>query len=62
MLIVGTIPFLTPLGNQLWAMYVPILRAYEEGFRDVIVETENYEAYLVVKNFEKGVQAPSIPN
>lgn len=36
-------------------MYVLILRAYEEGCRDIIVETDNYEAYQVVKNFEQGV-------
>lgn len=57
LLIVGTIPFLTPLGNQLWAMYVPLLRAFEEGFRDVELETDNLEAYNVIKNFEQGVPA-----
>lgn len=58
MLTVRTIPFLTPLGNQLRAMYVPILRAYEEGFRNVEIETDNYEANKVVKHFDQGVQSP----
>lgn len=57
LLTVGTNPFHTPLGNQLWAMYIPIPRAYEEGLRDVIIETDNYEAYQIVKNFEEGVQS-----
>lgn len=44
LLTVGTIPFLTHLGNQLWACYVPLVRAFEEGYRDVILETDNHDA------------------
>lgn len=58
LLTVGTIPFLTPLGNQLWAMYVPLLRAFEEGFHDVTLETDNLEAFNMLKNFDQGVPSP----
>lgn len=48
---VGTIPFLTQVGNQLWAIFVALLRAYFEGYRDVELETDNYEAYMILKTF-----------
>lgn len=54
LLTVGTIPFLTQLGNQLWAIFIALLRAFFEGYRDVELETDNYEAYLILKNFHLG--------
>lgn len=54
LLTVGTIPFLTQLGNQLWACFVPLVRGFEEGYRDVILETDNYEAFKTMKLFHLG--------
>ena len=38
-------------------MFVPLLRAYEEGFRDVEIKTNNYEAYQVVKMFDQEIRS-----
>lgn len=54
LLTVGTIHCLTQLGNQLWAVFVALLRAYFEGYPDIVLETDNYEAYHVVKHFIQG--------
>lgn len=53
----GVIPELSVLGNQLWAIYAPLKRAFLEGFRDVRIETDNYEAFKVVRNFNIGAPA-----
>lgn len=47
----GVIPRLTPLGAQLWIIFIVLKRAFLEGYRDVIVETDNLPAYLAIKNF-----------
>lgn len=54
LLTVSTIPFLTELANQLWAIYVPLVRAHYEGYLNVVLETDNFEAYKVVKTFKNG--------
>lgn len=51
------IPGLSRICNQLWAIYSPMRRAFKEGFRHVIIETDNYEAYQVIKNFNNGAPA-----
>lgn len=56
-LTVGVIPNLTPLGIQLWAIFIVLKRAFYEGYRDVIVETDNLQAYKAIKNFHLGAQA-----
>lgn len=53
----GVIPRLTPLGAQLWIIFIVLKRAFLEGYRDVIVETDNLPAYLAIKNFTLGAQA-----
>lgn len=50
----GVINNLTPLGNQLWALYAPLRRAFLLGYRDIILETDNHEAFMVMKNFATG--------
>lgn len=45
---------LTQLGNQLWATFVALNRAFEEGYHDVVLETDNHEAYKIMKNFHIG--------
>ena len=57
LLTTGVIPGLTPLGNQLWAMYVPLRRAIVHEFKDIILETDNYQAYMTIKHFREGVAA-----
>lgn len=57
LLTVGTIPFLNPLGTLFWIVMVALNRAFTEGFRDVILETDNHEAYKVMKNFHLGAPA-----
>lgn len=37
------------LGNQLWAMFVPFRCAFLEGYRNIILETDNVEAYHIIK-------------
>lgn len=55
---IRVIPNLTPLGNQLWAIYIVLRRAYLEGYRDVIVETDNLQAYRAIRNFSLGAITP----
>lgn len=57
-LTVGVIPNLTPLGVQLWAIFIVLKRAFLDGYRDVIVETDNLMAYRAIRNFAVGAQAP----
>lgn len=56
-LTVGVIPRLTPLGAQLWIIFIMLKCAFLEGYRDVIVETNNLPTYLAIKNFSLGAQA-----
>lgn len=56
-LTIGIIPGLSLIGNQLWAIYSPMRRDFREGFRHVIIETDNYKAYQVIKNFRNGAPA-----
>lgn len=53
----GVIPGLSVLGNQMWALYAPLKRAFLEGYRNIRIETDNYEAYKVVRNFNIGAPA-----
>lgn len=57
LLTTGVFPGLTLLGNQLWAMYAPLRRATVQGFNDIRLETDNYEAYMTIKHFRDGVAA-----
>lgn len=57
LLTLGTIPYLTKLGNQLWAVFIALLRAFFEGYRDIILETDNYEAYMIMKYLHLGAPA-----
>lgn len=57
LLTTSAIPALTPLGNQLWAMYVPLRRAVVQEYDDLRLETDNYEAYMTIKHFHVGVSA-----
>lgn len=54
---VGTIPFLSRLGTQLWAIYAPLRRAMIKGYSSVILETDNYQAYRVIRDFQHGAPA-----
>lgn len=56
-LTVGVIPNPTPLGVQLWAIFIVLKRAFLEGYRDVIVETDNLSAYRAIRNFSLGAVA-----
>lgn len=56
-LTLGVIPQLSTLGNQMWAIYIALRRAFKPGYRDVILETDNLEAFLVVKNYHVGAPA-----
>lgn len=47
--IAGTIPGLTPLAEQLWAMKIGLRRAYVEGAVSVIIETDNVAAFGAVQ-------------
>ncbi|WOH14131.1 hypothetical protein DCAR_0933647 [Daucus carota subsp. sativus] len=54
---VGAIPFLTRLANQLWAIYAPLSRAIIKGYASVILETDNWEAFRTVRDFLMGAPA-----
>lgn len=56
-LTVGIIPNLTPLGAQLWIIFIVLKRAFLEGYRDVMGKTDNLRAYLAIKNFALGAEA-----
>lgn len=47
----GVILNLSPLDNQLSAIFHGMIRAFEDNYRDHIVETDNHEAFRVLKNF-----------
>lgn len=53
----GNIPNLSPLHNQLWAIFIGMRRAFLEGGRRVIVETDNLEALATLKFYKHGVPA-----
>lgn len=53
----GVIHNLSPLGNELWAIYLPLRRAFLEGYRDVILETDNMEAFRVIRDYSAGALA-----
>lgn len=57
LLTLGTFPYLTKLGNQLWAVFIALLRAFFEGYRDIILKADNYEAYMIIKYFHLGAPA-----
>lgn len=44
-----TIPGLTTLGAQLWAVQVGLRRAFMEGAKSVIIETDNMQAFGTVQ-------------
>lgn len=50
----GVINNLSPLGNQLWAIYAPLNRSFLLGYRGVVLETDNHEVFTVMKNFILG--------
>lgn len=58
--IVGTIPSLSKLGTELWAIYALLRRAMVKGYDFVIVETNNLEAYRVVWNFNVAGVPPHV--
>lgn len=47
--IAGTIPGLTTLGAQLWAVQIGLRRAYVEGAESVIIETDNIQAFGAIQ-------------
>lgn len=53
----GVIPELSPLGNQLWAIFIPLVRAFNIGYKTVFLETDNLEAFITLKNFRIGAPA-----
>lgn len=57
LLTLGVIPGLSSLGNQLWAIYAPVRRAFKEGYRSVIIETDNFDAFNAIRDFSAGAQA-----
>ena len=46
---VGSMPRLSPLGNQLWAIFSGMRRAFLGDSRRVIIETDNIEAFGAIK-------------
>lgn len=57
LLTLDVIPGLSSLGNQLWAIYAPVRRAFKEGYRNVIIETDNFDAFNAIRDFSAGAQA-----
>lgn len=56
----GVIPNLTPLQSQLWAIHHGMVRAWEDNHSDIIVETDTWEAFNVLKNFPYDVPVEAI--
>lgn len=56
-LMVGTIPSLSRLGNQLWAIYAPLRCAKIKEYPSVILETDDWQAYRAVCDFHMGAPA-----
>lgn len=56
----GVILNLTKLQNQLWAILHGLIRTFEDDHRDIIVETDNWEAFNVLKNFPYDVPGEAI--
>lgn len=50
----GVIPNLSPLGNQLWAVFIALRRARIQGYRDIIIETDNIHAFRTIRDYDAG--------
>lgn len=57
--IVGSVRRLSPLGNQLWAIFCGMRRAFLDTTRQVVVETDNLEAFGAIK-FPNAAATPEI--
>lgn len=54
LLTLGVVPGLSSIGNQLWAVYAPMRRAFKEGYRNVMIETDNFDAFKAIRDFSAG--------
>lgn len=54
LLTLGVVPRLSSLGNQLWAVYAPMRRAFKEGYHNVIIKTDNFDAFKAIRDFNAG--------
>lgn len=53
----GVIPRLSRMGNKLWAIYFAMRRTFKEGYHNVIIETDNLDAFKAIKSFNMGASA-----
>lgn len=52
LLTIGVVPGLSRIGNQLWAIYAPMRRAFIKGYRHVMIETDNHEAFQIIETLK----------
>lgn len=51
----GVLPASSSLENKLNAIHQGMIRAFEDNYKEVVVETENLDAFLIIKNFPHNV-------
>lgn len=51
----GVLPSSSPLENKLNAILHGLKRSFEDNYKEVILETENLDAFQVLKNFPHAV-------
>lgn len=51
----GDLPWATPLENKLNAILYGIKRSFKDNYKEVILETDNLDAFQVLKNFPHAV-------
>lgn len=53
----GVLPSASPLENKLNAILHGLKRSFEDNYKEVILETDNLDAFIVLKNFPHAVPA-----
>lgn len=51
----GVLPTSSSLENKLRAIHHGLIKAFDDNYKEVILETDNKEAFLIIKNFPFGV-------
>lgn len=51
----GVLPASSPLENKLNAIHQGMIKVFEENFKEVMVETDNLDAIMIIKNFPHNV-------
>lgn len=51
----GVRPAVSSLENKLNAIHHELVKTFDDNYKDVIVETNNIDTFMIIKNFPVGV-------